>query len=452
MEYGVNNAPLMPNSRFRYILLVLVLTLTACANPFAPQDNGPETLRLTGFLEASTTDVAPEIGGRLVEICAEEGDEVEAGQILVRLDDSLLQLQLDLDDADIVAAEAKLASLHAAVRSVDVTHADAQVSAAKTTLATAESALADAILLRDNPQALDVQIAQAYAALTEAQAHARAARHLAEAEDINVQMWEAITRDLWAGVDVQLPGGGSVHVDAPRDKIDYANRQWNLAGQTAWAAWQDAYTAEAAIKQARATIADLNRTKANPQTAKSQVIAATNARDEAEAAVEQARAALAAVRAGPTAAQIAATESAVSQARSARDAAATQLEQTRLLAPADGLISARYRSPGEVIGPHQPVLTIQETDHLQLTIYVPASHLGAFQAGDSLALEVDSAPGRQFSAIVMTIADEPEFTLQQAQNVAERAGRVYAVNLHLAESDPLLRPGLPAHIPLTIDR
>ena len=67
-------------------------------------------------------------------------------------------------------------------------------------------------------------------------------------------------------------------------------------------------------------------------------------------------------------------------------------------------------------------------------------------------MAVDSAPDRRFSATVLTISDEPEFTLQQAQNVAERAGRVYAVKLRLNETDPLLRPGLPAHVLLTIDR
>ncbi|HEY52622.1 MAG TPA: biotin/lipoyl-binding protein, partial [Caldilineae bacterium] len=354
-------------AKLRYLLLLLALTLTACTNPLAPQDSGPETLQLTGFLEAGATDIAAEVGGRLVEISVEEGDSVEAGQQLVRLDDSLLQLQLDLADADIAEAEAKLARLQSAVRPVDVKLAEARVAAAESALAAAESALADAILLRDNPQALDVQIAQANAALLEAKAHARAARHLAEAADIEVQMWEAITRDLWAGVDVQLPGGGEIHIDTPRDKIDYANRQWNLAGQNAWSAWQDAQAAEAAVEQARTTLADLKRTKANPQTAEAQIIAATNARDEAKAGVAQARAALAAVSAGPTATQIAAAESAVEQARAARDALAVQLEQTRLQAPTSGLISARYRSPGEVIGPHQPVLTLQDAGHLQLT-------------------------------------------------------------------------------------
>ncbi len=427
-------------------ILFLVLLLSGCARPLAAKaaDTGP--LHLTGFIEAQETHVAAEVGGRIRSIRVEEGDVVRTGDLLITLDDSLLQRQLALADARVQKAKAELAQLQAGARPEDIALARAQVRQAEVALQAAEQALADAILLRDNPQELDVQIAQARAALAEAQAHARAARHQAAAADIDAQMWEAITRDLWDGVEVQLPMIGTTTVDAPPDKVDYANTQWNLAGQTAWAAWENVGLAEGAVAQAQAKLDDLLTIKKNPQEADAQVVAATNARDAAAAGLAQARAALAAIEAGPTQTQLDAAAAAVRQAQAERDALATQLRHTTIVAPASGLIASRYYQPGEVVGPNQRILTIQDPTQLEITVYIPAKYLAAIQPGDVLPLVVDSAPDRRFSAEVTSINDEPEYTLQQAQNVAERADAVYGVHLRLQENDPMLRPGLPADI------
>jgi multidrug efflux pump subunit AcrA (membrane-fusion protein) len=149
--------------------------------------------------------LAPEIGGRIVELAVAEGDAVASGQIIARLDDSLIRLQLAQADASVVEAEARLAQIKAAVRPEDIALAEARVDQAQAAADAAESALQDAIRLRDNPQELDVQIAQAQAALAEAQAHARTAKHQAQAADLEAQMWGEIARDLANGVAVTLP-------------------------------------------------------------------------------------------------------------------------------------------------------------------------------------------------------------------------------------------------------
>ena len=67
-----------------------------------------ETDRLTasGFIEAEKVTIAPELGGRVVELLADEGDEVEAGQVLVRLDATLLEAQIEVTQAALDVAEA----------------------------------------------------------------------------------------------------------------------------------------------------------------------------------------------------------------------------------------------------------------------------------------------------------------------------------------------------------
>ncbi|RME84708.1 MAG: HlyD family efflux transporter periplasmic adaptor subunit [Caldilineae bacterium] len=428
-------------------LLVLALFLGGCQTrlPVRTSQRAAPT-RLTGFLEAGDIDVAFETGGRIAEILVDEGESVTSGQLLARLDDSLLALQLAAARADVVEAEAKLAQLQAAVRPVDVKLAEARVQYAEVALEAAEQALADAIALRDNPQQLDLEIAQAQAEWEEAKAHARAARHQAEAADLNAQMWGAIAQDLGKGIQVPLPGGGMTTVAAPADKVAYANQQWNLANQAAWRAWQDAYAAEANVELAAAKLKDLKNTRANPLEAEARVVEATNARDEAKAALVQAQAALDAVKAGPTSAQLRAAEAAVEQAQSRVEALRLRLEQTRLYAPADGAIATRFYAPGEVVAAGEPVFDLQPPHYLEITVYVPASMLDAIGLGQSYPIRVDTAPGREFEAVVLHINDEPEYTLRQAQNVAEREAMVYAVRLRIDNPDPALRPGMPADV------
>ncbi len=390
--------------------------------------------------------VAPEMGGRILELLVEEGDVVARGQVVARLDDSLVRLQLAQAEANVAQAEARLAQLKAAVRPQEIALAQARLAQAQVALEAAQVALEDAIRLRDNPQELDVQIVQAQAALAEARAHARAARHQAQAADLEAQMWGEIAQDLARGQTVTLPNGTVITVQAPPDKKHQANVQWNLASQKAWQAWQQAAQADAAVGQAQATLEDLQKQREDHQEANAQVVAATNARDKAQVEVQRAQAALDAVSAGPREEQIRAAEAALAQAKAARDAQALLLEKAEVTAPVEGVVAARAFSAGEVIGPGQRLLTIQRPERITIVVYVPAALIDALQVDQVYPLVADTAPGKRYQARIRAIADEPEFTMRQSQNVAERAAVVYAVTLEVEDPDEFLRPGTPGDV------
>ncbi len=65
----------------------------------------PNELVVSGFIEADEALVRSEVGGRIVHLGADEGDEVEEGQIVVQLDDSLLQAKIKKAEADLALAE-----------------------------------------------------------------------------------------------------------------------------------------------------------------------------------------------------------------------------------------------------------------------------------------------------------------------------------------------------------
>jgi len=74
-------------SRFAFCSLFLILV--ACSSP---QTNGPITA--SGFIEAEEVAVASELGGRVVELPVSEGDEAGTGQVLARLDGTLLEARI----------------------------------------------------------------------------------------------------------------------------------------------------------------------------------------------------------------------------------------------------------------------------------------------------------------------------------------------------------------------
>lgn len=71
------------------------------------------------FVQADTTEVSPQIDGYVVEVLVADNQRVEAGQILIRLDDADAK-------ANLAQAEANLAALQAGVQNVDARAAQEQ--------------------------------------------------------------------------------------------------------------------------------------------------------------------------------------------------------------------------------------------------------------------------------------------------------------------------------------
>lgn len=98
-------------------------------------------LEATGMIEARQVGLAPEIGGRVVEVLVEEGDRVGAGQALLRLDDSLLLNQRTQAEAALRAAQANLDLLNEGATEEQLRAADSQLAQAEANLRLAQAAL-----------------------------------------------------------------------------------------------------------------------------------------------------------------------------------------------------------------------------------------------------------------------------------------------------------------------
>ena len=106
----------MKRIKLAAIILIAVVIISTGVWWFAKSISSETSTDIltSGFIEAKDVAIAPETGGRLVEIAAEEGDRIEAGVTLVKLDDSLLKAQKRRAEANVKLAQAYLEQAQAA--------------------------------------------------------------------------------------------------------------------------------------------------------------------------------------------------------------------------------------------------------------------------------------------------------------------------------------------------
>jgi HlyD family secretion protein len=121
------------------------LTIAAALWLAACQENTPATAaRVSGQVDATDVQVAPEVGGRIVELPVEEGDRVKRGDLIARLDTRDVDLALQHANAERAQADAQLRLLEAGSRPEDVRQAEAQAAAAGADVGAAQADLAAA--------------------------------------------------------------------------------------------------------------------------------------------------------------------------------------------------------------------------------------------------------------------------------------------------------------------
>jgi multidrug resistance efflux pump len=390
--------------------LVLALLLSSCRDSTV---DGP--IVASGFIEGEEVVVAPETSGRIAEMWVDRGDTVQAGDVLVRLDDAVLQNERAEAEAGLAAARANLDRVLAGSRTEEIAVARAALAQAEAERDGAARAVISARDVISNPLSLDAEITAA-----------RTQVHLAEQ---NVEMAEAGLAETELKHTVYAEQGGDVE------------RSWDLQLQAAQAALAEA---EAELRGAQNYLNVLWSVRTNPLTLKAQLHAAEIEHRLAEAQVDAAQAALDELETGPTEEEIAIAEAQVRQAEAAVGLVDAQIAQLTLSAPIDGIVTSRSGQTGETATMGAPLLTVANLDEVTLVIYIPETRVGHVRLGQQVEVKVDSFPERVLVGEVVNIAGEAEFTPRNVQTQEERVNLVFAVKVHIPNPDYALKPGMPA--------
>jgi HlyD family secretion protein len=402
----------------------------------------------SGFIEVRQVAMAPEVSGRIARLMVDEGDQVSQGQVLAEIDTDLLDAQIREAEAAVAMAEAQLAQVEAGARVEDIAMAEAAVVLAEAQRDAAYQEWQNAVLLRDNPQELELQIAAARSQIATMEHRIQQMAALKDAAEIVDDLRGRQVKIVEEGIDwsVELPGGRKLsgHASFPEGAERQAWAGWNLATTDMWSAWVALNQAIAARDATQQNLNDLLAIRDNPQQANVQVVQAAASYQQAIAAIKVARANLDMARAGATEEQVQVARSGVQEARAALDTLRVQRQKHTLHAPTAGIVMKKIVYEGEKALPGSNLLTLGNLDTVDLTIYIPEPAVGQVYLEQPVEVSVDSFPGETFPGRVVWVSDQAEFTPKNVQTKEERVNTVFAVKVRIPNPENNLKPGMPA--------
>jgi HlyD family secretion protein len=204
---------------------------------------------------------------------------------------------------------------------------------------------------------------------------------------------------------------------------------------------------EAAVRSARAQVAEAARGLSRVQDLFGRGIATQAQLDEASTASEVAQAALGQAEANLAVAGLAArpeaikaAESQAMQAEAALENARWRLSQRVIEAPSPGRVSDVIRNPGDIAGPSAPVVSMLPDGAVKLKVYLPEPAFHAVKVGGRLAVHCDGCPDG-LTARVSYVSPDPEFTPPVIYSLETRQKLVYLVEARPEDGAERLQPG-----------
>ena len=387
------------------LLIPLLIALTSCESLQANAANS-NRLQGSGRITARDVKIASEIGGLVMQVAADEGAVVRKGDVLFRVDDSMLLAQRAQAEAAVQVARAQRDQLLAGARPEQIEAARATISSTQALLDGARADL-DRVLAGANKA--DIVGAQAQVEGAKAQAK------------LMQDTYDDVSNGRATAKEYGVQGGGlGAAEEQMRARLSAAN-------------------AQVAAAQAQLNRVLAGATSAEIKSARSRVAAV-------QAQLEAAQAQYKLIVSGASREQIAAADAAVAQAEASLGLFDVQASKLTARAPQDGTIMARNVEVGQVLAPGATVFVIGRLDTLQITVYLPETTYGQVKLGQKAQVTVDSHPNVVFTATVVHIADEAEFTPRNVQTVEGRRATVYAVKLDVPNPDGQLKPGMPADV------
>jgi RND family efflux transporter MFP subunit len=326
-------------------------------------------------------------GGVLAEMLVEVGDEVEAGQLLARLDDTdaqdqvaqaeinlrqaelaLAELTEEVDAADLAAAEASFSSARANLTALTSPPGDQELLAAQESLEAAQEALDDLLALPDPDE---VEVAKADLTLTKMNLRTAQTAYdkVAYREDVGATQEAA---DLWQAT------------------TNYEQALAEYAEAMEGAGDDDIAGARAQVALAQAQLDDLLEEPDPDELA------------AAEIKVTQAQAELDALLAGASDTDLEAAQLNMEQTLLDLGSAQRSLAETQLLAPASGTVTAVNAQAGESVG-SEALITLADMKEPQVQFWVEEADLASVAPGNKVNIVFEALPDYAFPGQILNV-------------------------------------------------
>jgi membrane fusion protein (multidrug efflux system) len=355
-------------------------------------------------VDAHVIPMSSRVGGIVLKVPAKDNQVVEAGTVLVEIDQRDYQVAVDKARAELADAEAAAITAQSNVP-ITSTTATSNVGSAQSEVEQARSGAEAAAREVDVARA---RLVAAQARLREAEANAvRTARDverlrgLLAKDEVSQQQFDAT---------VSAADAAKAAADTTRAQITEAEAGIRMSES----------------RQIQATAGEQHARSAlqGTQTAPEQVTAMRARASSAQAHVEQAKATLA--------------------------QAELNLAYTVVKAPVKGIVSRMSVNPGQVVQNGQPLLALVQIDDLWITANFKETQLEKMRPGQRVTVDVDATGGKDLTGHIDSIAAATgaRFSLLPPENATGNFVKVVQrvpVKIVLEpnqDPDHLLRPGM----------
>ncbi|MDF5709136.1 MAG: efflux RND transporter periplasmic adaptor subunit [Nostoc sp. S4] len=352
------------------------------------------TLRITAsgkVVPVQSVNISPKNPGVLSQLYVQQGDRIQKGQILARMDSASIEAQKSQYLANLAQSQAQLAEALAGSRPQEIAQAKARLAQAQAQLTQARTG--------NRPQ----EIAQAQA-----------------------------------------------QVDAAQAKVNYTAQQVKRYQYLYQQGAENKQLLDQAISEDKSAKASLEEAKKRfslvQSGSRSEEIAGR------QAAVNEARAALVLLEDGTRSEEIAARQASVAAAEAQLKGVQVQLEDTIIRAPLSGIVTQKYADPGAFVTPTTSASTsasatsssiVAVARGLEILAQVPEADLGRIKPGQQVEIVADAYPDRVFKGHVRLIAPEA---------VVEQGVTSFQVRVALDTGTDKLRSGLNVDLTFLGDR
>jgi len=437
------------------IISVVVVIVVAAAGYFFVAARSGNKYQFVGVTKGTITEVVSvtgnttpiksldlsfPAGGTVAGVYKDAGDNVSAGDVLVRLDTSALQAQLAQAQAAVDAAQATLEGLQAGPTTQAVQVAQAAVATAQQSLANTYTSIPNAVT-------------DAYAKANDAVQNQVAAFYN-NPDSSNPQLSFTVN-------DPQVMSNAGFE----RNRVKQALDEWQndidaLPASASTSSLSQALQNAASYLSTVTTMLNTDATAVVDETGLTTAMTATYKNDVAaaltevssastavnaiqqniaseQAAIAQAQAQLAQTLAGSTSQSIAAQQAQVEQAQANVQSIKVNIANATLSSPIAGVVTVQNAKVGQTAVAGQTIISIISGNNFEVDAYVPETDIGKVAIGNSVDMTFDAFPGETFKGKVFYI--DPAETIESG--VVD-----YLVKVSFVTPDTRIKSGLTVNL------
>ncbi len=373
-------------------------------------------------VKGNLISLSAKVSGRIKKLLVDEGDALQAGQMLI-----------EIDPQDFLAALAQ-ARANLEMARHDLGKAITQLSLTKKRvnqgLEIAEVALREAqenLKLAEEDAAWQKERVEKE--INRAQANLKAAR----ARVVEAQATLENSRKEFERL-------------AQLFRQNYVAESSRDAAATAWQVAESKY--RLALENEKEALAQLELAEANRRSIelkKQNILLAEQALEKAKINFQLAREEKQQIALQEK--QIELLRAKVKEAEAAHELAEINLKETKVISPISGIVAKRFVDQGQIIQAGQPLLVVNDPKEKWIVANVEETKIRRVHPGAKVKVEVDAFPGREFIGKVVFIgaAALSEFALLPAENPSGNFIKIthrLPVRIAVEDTENLLKPGM----------